>query len=95
MQRLEIENQVQFTHIFEKIVQALDEHVDQVQQRERAFCGSGDDDEVQRGVVAVRDERGRVVGLGLGCRGREEGWEREEVATAAGARGDEGEDFGD
>lgn len=67
MQRLEIENQIQFTHILEKIIQALDEHVDQVQQRERTFGGSGDDDEVQRGIVAVRDERGRIVGLGLGC----------------------------
>lgn len=67
MQRLKIEDQIQFAHILEKIIQALDEHVDQVQQRERAFCGSGDDDEVQRGVMAVRDERGRVVGLGLRC----------------------------
>ena len=95
MQRLEVENQIQFTHILKEIVQALDKHVDQVQQRERALRRRRDDDEVQRGVVAVRDERGRVVRLGLRRRGREEGWEREEVAAAAGPRGDEGEDFGD
>ena len=46
--------------------------------------------------MPVGDERGRVVGLGgLWGGGREEGWEREEVAAAAGAGGDEGEDFGD
>ena len=95
MQRLEVENQIQFTHILKEIVQALDEHVDQVQQRERALRRRRDDDEVQRGVVAVCDEGRRVVGLGLRRRGREEGWEREEVAAAAGSRGDKGEDFGD
>jgi hypothetical protein len=40
--------------------------VDQIQQRQRALGGGGDDDEVERGVVAVGDERGRVVGFGLG-----------------------------
>lgn len=69
--------------------------MDQIQQRERAFGGCGYDDEIERSVVAIGDERGRVVGLGLGGGGREEGWEREEVAAAAGAGGDEGEDFGD
>jgi hypothetical protein len=41
--------------------------VDEVQEGERAFGRGGDDDEVEGCVVAVGDERGRVVGLGLRC----------------------------
>jgi len=44
--------------------------------------------------VAVSDERGRIVGLGLWCRGREKRRERQEVAAATGSGRDEGEDFG-
>jgi len=38
----------------------------EVQQGERALGGCGDDDEVERGVVPVGYEGGRVVGFGLG-----------------------------
>ena len=44
--------------------------------------------------MAVCHQRRRIVGLGLWCGGRKEGRERQEVAAAAWAGGDEGEDLG-
>jgi hypothetical protein len=38
MQRLEIENQVQFAHVFKQVVQTFHKNVDQVQQRKRRLC---------------------------------------------------------
>ena len=70
MQRLEIENQIQLTDVFEKAIEGLDEDLDQIEQGEGCFGGRGDEDEVEGCVVAVRDEGGGVVvGLGRGCGG--------------------------
>lgn len=96
MQRLEIEDQIQFAHVFEQVIQAFDEDVDQIEESERRFCGGRDDDEVERCVVAVCYEGGRIVGFGdLRGGGSEKRRERQEVAAAAWAGGDEGEDLGD
>lgn len=67
MQRFKVEDQVQLAHVLEEVVQALDKDVDEIKQGQRTLGRSGDDDEVERCVVAVGDERGRVVGLGLRC----------------------------
>ena len=69
--------------------------MDQVEERKRRLGRGRDDDEVERRVVSVGDEGGRVVvGFGLlgGCEERREG---QEVAAAAGPGGDEGEYLGD
>lgn len=100
MHRLEVEYQVQLAHVAEQPVQALDEYLDQVEQREGGFRGCGDEDEVEGGVVAVRDLGGGVEGVqvvwvaGGGGRGSEERRERQEVAGCMGAVGDEGENLG-
>lgn len=85
MQRLKIENHIQFADILKQTVQSLDEDLDEVEQGQGRFGGGGDDDEVERCVVAVGDEGGEVVLLfggrdGAGGGGREEGGQREEVA---------------
>lgn len=68
MQCLEIENQVQLTHVLEKPIERLDEYLDEIEERERGFGGCGDHDEVKGGIVPVGDQRGSVVvGLGCGC----------------------------
>lgn len=92
MQRLEIEDQIQLADVLEQPIQSLDIDLDEVDQGQRALGAGADDDEVQRGIVAVGDERGDIVVRG-GCRlrgvrgglGAEEGRKWEEVAGARGA----------
>lgn len=70
MQRLKVEDQIQLADVFEKAVEGFDEDLDQIEQGERGFRRGGDEDEVERCVVAVRDEGGGVVvGLGRACGG--------------------------
>lgn len=99
VQCLKVEDEVELAHVLEQAVQRLDVHLDNVDQGQRRLGRRRDDDEVQRRVVAVRYEGRDVVvwfrGRVRGARGGEEGREREEVAGAGGAVGDEGEDFGD
>lgn len=99
VQALEVEDEVQLAHVLEQLVQRLDVHLDEVDQGEGRLGGRGDDDEEERRVVPVGHERGHVVLLLVagrvgGSGGGEEGREREEVAGAGWAVGDEGEDLG-
>lgn len=71
MQRLKVEDQIQFTYIFEKAVEGFDKDLDEVEEGEGRFRRRGDQDEVEGCVVAVCYEGGGVVvGLGWGCGGR-------------------------
>ncbi len=70
MQRLKVEDQIQFTDVLEKAVEGFDEDLDQVEQAEGRFGGRRDHNEVEGCVVAIGNEgRGVVVGLGGGCGG--------------------------
>jgi hypothetical protein len=83
MQRLEVEDQIEFAHIFEEAVEGLHEDLYEVEQGERRFGGGADDDEVKSSVVAVGHERWRVVVRGGGSGGLggagEERWEATRV----------------
>lgn len=69
MQRLEVEDQVQLAHVLKQLVERLHEHLDQVEEAQGRLERVGDDDEVQRCVVAVQ-QRGRLVpGGGVPGRG--------------------------
>ncbi len=63
VQRLEVEDEVELAHVLEEPVERLDEHLDQVEQRQRRLGRRADENEVQRCVVPVRDERRRVAVL--------------------------------
>lgn len=98
MQRLEIEDQIQFADILKQPVQGFDKDLYQIEQSEGRFGRGGDDDEVECRIVTVGDERGGVVvllaGSGMVAGGwREERRERQKVAGARRSGGDEGEDF--
>ena len=88
MQRLEVEDEVQLAHVFEQAVEGLDEDLDQVEQGEGGLRRGGDEDEIERCVVAVGDEGGGVVvGLGRGRGGGggrgEQRWEPRRVEGSA------------
>ena len=71
MQRFKVEDQIQFTDIFEKTIEGFDKDLDEVEEGEGGFGGRGDKDEVEGCVMAVCYEGGGVVvGLGGGCGGR-------------------------
>lgn len=71
MQRLKVEDQIQFTYIFEKAVEGFDKDLDEVEEGEGRFRRRRDQDEIEGCVVAVCNEGGGViVGLGWGCGGR-------------------------
>lgn len=53
MQRLEIEYEIQFTHVLEQSVERFDEDLDEVEEGEGRFGGGGDEDEVEGCVVPV------------------------------------------
>ena len=88
MQRLKVEDQIQLADVFEKAVEGFDEDLDQIEQGERGLRRGGDEDEVERCVVAVCDEGGGVVvGLGRargggGGRGQQ-GWEPRSAKASA------------
>ncbi|OAQ97517.1 hypothetical protein LLEC1_01948 [Akanthomyces lecanii] len=98
VQRLKVEDEVELADVLKELVERLDVDLDQVDQGERRLGRRRDDDEVERRVVAVRDERGHVVLLPGGAvrraRGREQRRKRQEVAGARGPVRHEGEDFG-
>ncbi|KAL9607749.1 MAG: hypothetical protein Q9167_007361, partial [Letrouitia subvulpina] len=79
---------------------ALDQHLDQIEQRKGGFCGRGDEDEVEGSVVAVGNLGGGVEGVevvwiaGGGGRGSKEWRKRQKVAGCWGTVRDEGENFG-
>lgn len=95
---LKVEDEVELADVLKKTVKRLDVDLDEVHEGERGLGGSGDDDEVERRIVAVGDERRRVRGLDTtgGARGRsQQGRQRQEVAGPGRAIGDEGEDLRD
>jgi hypothetical protein len=89
VQGLEVEDEVELAHVFEHAVEGLDEDLDQVQQGERGLGRGRDDDEVQRRVVPVRHQRGRVVVARGGGGG---GVAREKRRETGGERVSRGED---
>lgn len=99
MQRLKVENQIQLADILKQPVQRFDVYLNQIDEGERGLSGGRNDDEIEGGVVTVRNEGGDVVVWfrrgGGGAGGGEEGREGKEVAGALWTVGDEGEDFGD
>ena len=95
MQRLEIEDQIQLAHVLEQSIQGFHEDLNQIQECKRRLGGGGDEDEVERGVVAVGHERWSIILLVRGgAGGSEERWEWEEVAAAGWSGRDKGEDLG-
>ena len=96
MQGLEAEYQVELADGVVELVEGADEDVDEVDDGEGRLGGGADEDEVEGGELLVGDERGRQRGIGFAEEGLggEERWEREEVAGARRASGDEGEGLG-
>lgn len=90
MECFEIENQVQLAHIFEKAVEGLHEDLNEIEESQRGLSRGRNDDEVERRIVAVGDERGSIVVRGGGCRRfaavGEEGRETERSAGTGTAR---------
>ena len=97
MQRLEVEDQVEFADVLEQPVQCFHIYLYQIQQCKWRLGRSTDHDEVQRGIVPVRYERRRiVVGRAVGARGgRKKRRQGEEVAATSWTGGNEGEDLGE
>ena len=95
---LKVEDEVELADVLKEAVERLDVDLDEVHEGERGLGGGGDDDKVERRVVAIGDERGRVGGFDAARRARRRCQQRrqwQEVAGAGRAVSDEGEDLGD
>lgn len=63
MQRLKVEDQIQLADILKQSIQRLHENLNEIQQSQRGLGRSRNDNKVQRGVVAIRYQRRRIIVL--------------------------------
>lgn len=94
MQRLKIKDEVQFAYILKKAIKCLYEDLNKVKKSEGRLGRSGNDNKVQRRVVAVSDEGGRVVMWGARSRGFGAAGEQRRKAGARLAQVAEGKNGG-